>query len=258
MAQRSLGMTEKEVLASWVELDGCYNFRDLGGYRTSDGRRFRTGLVFRSDGLQLLSEADLQKLRDEIGLGAIIDLRSSLEVSEAGCGGIIDQATLYPVPLFPEAGGQSREALENFKMPSDMGDLYYLMLVAAQQPIVEVVRLLADFETPAVFHCAAGKDRTGVISALLLSLLGVPDETIILDYAFSRQNIDLINARLGSSKTYQKLMHDLPEGAYDADPACMKKFLAKLRESFGSAEGWAEQSGLDAAIRESLAARLLE
>jgi protein tyrosine/serine phosphatase len=97
-----------------------------------------------------------------------------------------------------------------------------------------------------------------VISALLLSLLGVPDETIILDYAFSRQNIDLINARLDSSNTYQKLMHDLPEGAYDADPACMEKFLAKLRETFGSAEGWADQSGLDGTIRDRLAARLLD
>ena len=84
---------------------------------------------------------------------------------------------------------------------------------------------------PLVFHCSAGKDRTGVISAVLLSLLGVPEETIVLDYAFSRQNIDLINARLDSSDTYQKLMTDLPEGAYDADPACMRKFLAKLRET---------------------------
>ncbi len=251
-------MSEKEVLASWVELDGCYNFRDLGGYRTSEGRRFRTGLVFRSDGLQHLSEPDLLKLRDEIGLGAVIDLRSSLEVEEAGCGAIVDQATLHSLPLFPEAGGSRGEALANFKMPSDMGELYYLMLMAAQKPIVEVVRLLAEFDVPAVFHCAAGKDRTGVISALLLSLLGVPDETIILDYAFSRQNIDLINARLDSSNTYQKLMHDLPEGAYDADPACMRKFLAKLRETFGSVEGWAEQAGLDAASRDRLATRLLD
>ena len=59
-------MTEKEVLASWVELEGCYNFRDLGGYRTTEGRRFRTGLVFRSDGLQFLTPPDLAKLRDSL------------------------------------------------------------------------------------------------------------------------------------------------------------------------------------------------
>lgn len=251
-------MTEKEVLASWVELEGCYNFRDLGGYRTAEGRRFRTGLVFRSDGLQFLTPPDLAKLRDEIGLAEVIDLRSRMEVEEAGRGAIADQTTIHGLPLFPEVQGSGGRPSADFQMPADMGELYYLMLVAAQKPIVQVVRLLADFEAPAVFHCAAGKDRTGVISALLLSLLGVPDDTIILDYAFSRQNIDLINARLDSSDTYQKLMTDLPEGAYDADPACMRKFLAKLRETHGSAEGWAEHSGLDASTRERLAARLLD
>ena len=251
-------MTEKEVLASWVKLEGCYNFRDLGGYLTADGRRFRTGRVFRSDGLQLLTPADLAKLKGEIGLTEVIDLRSSLEVEEAGVGPIADQATLHAVPLFPEAKGSGAQPPAGFEMPSDMGSLYHLMLVAAQKPIVQVVRLLAEFDAPAVFHCAAGKDRTGVISAVLLSLLGVPDETIILDYAFSRQNIDLINARLDSIDTYQRLMHDLPEGAYDADPACMEKFLAKLRETYGSVEGWAEESGVDQATRDRLAARLLD
>jgi len=251
-------MTEKKVLASWVELEGCYNFRDLGGYRTAQGRRFRTGLVFRSDGLQLLTPSDLGKLREEIGLSEVIDLRSSLEVDEAGRGAIVDQATIHAVPLFPEARGSGGQPSADFQMPADMGELYFLMLVAAQRPIVDVVRLLADFDAPAVFHCAAGKDRTGVISALLLALLGVPDDTIILDYAFSRQNIDLINARLDGIETYQKLMHDLPEGAYDADPACMRKFLAKLRETYGSVEGWADQSGVDAATRNRLATRLLD
>ena len=251
-------MNDGEVLASWIELEGCFNCRDLGGYRTAEGRHFRTGLVFRSDGLQLLTPADLTKLRDEIGLASVIDLRSTLEVDESGLGLIVEQTTLYPLPLFPETGAHRSQALENFEMPSDMGELYYLMLVAAQKPIVEVVRLLADLDTPAVFHCAAGKDRTGVISALLLSLLGIPDETIILDYAFSRQNIDRINARLDSSGTYQKLMHNLPEGAYDADPACMERFLARMRETYGSAEGWAETSGIDAATRARLADRLLD
>ena len=251
-------MSENDGLASWVKLEGCFNFRDLGGYRAEDGRRFRTGQVFRSDGLQLLTPADLEKLEKEIGLASVIDLRSHLEVSEAGRGAIVEQTTIYELPLFPEAGGGAAQAPPAFEMPADMGDLYFLMLTGARKPIAEVIRLLAGFDAPAVFHCAAGKDRTGVISAVLLSLLGVPDDTIVLDYAFSRQNIDLINARLDSSDTYQKLMTDLPEGAYDADPACMRKFLAKLREVHGTVEAWAEESGLGADIRTRLADRLLE
>jgi protein tyrosine/serine phosphatase len=143
-------------------------------------------------------------------------------------------------------------------MPPNMGELYFLMLTAAREPIVQVVKLLADFESPAVFHCAAGKDRTGVISALLLSLLGIPEETIVADYAFSRQNIDRINARLRESATYQRLMDDLPEGAYDADPAAMLLFLDRVRERHGSFSDWAEGAGIDRATRERLAARLLE
>jgi protein tyrosine/serine phosphatase len=120
-----------------------------------------------------------------------------------------------------------------------------------------VVELLAELEAPVVFHCAAGKDRTGVISSLLLSLLGVPEETIVADYAFSRQNLDQINARLNASDTYQRLMSDLPDGAYDADPAAMRHFLDRVAAEHGSMSGWAEASGIDTATRERLMQRLL-
>ena len=109
-------MSEQDGLASWVELEGCFNFRDLGGYRAEDGRRFRTGQVFRSDGLQLLTPADLEKLEKEIGLASVIDLRSHLEVSEAGRGAIAEQTTIYELPLFPEAGGGSAQPPPAFEI----------------------------------------------------------------------------------------------------------------------------------------------
>jgi protein tyrosine/serine phosphatase len=119
------------------------------------------------------------------------------------------------------------------------------------------VRLLAAAERPIVFHCAAGKDRTGVISALLLSLLDVPEETIVADYAFSRENIGLINARLNESQSYQRFMNELPAGAYDADPVAMQSFLARVREEHGSMSEWAVGAGVDVAEREGLRSRLL-
>jgi len=249
-------MSELEELAGWVELEGCFNFRDLGGYQTAEGRRLRTGLVFRSDGLQHLTGADLEHLTDKVGLASVIDLRSTEEIDEDGSGRISERATIHHVPLFERSRSQAR-TIDPESMPPNMGELYFIMLTAARVPIVEVVRLLSDFDHPAVFHCAAGKDRTGVISALLLSLLGIPEETIVVDYAFSRANIDQINARLNSSATYQRLMDDLPEGAYDADPAAMLLFLDRVRENHGSMLEWAESSGIDAPARERLAARLL-
>lgn len=249
-------MSELEELAGWVELEGCFNFRDLGGYLARDGRRLRTGQVFRSDGLQHLSAADLEHLITKIGLKSVIDLRSSEEISGDGSGPISEQTTIHHVPLFERTGSQD-QAVSPDSMPSNMGELYFLMLTAAREPIVEVVRLLADFDRPAVFHCAAGKDRTGVISALLLSLLGIPEETIVADYAFSRANIDKINARLNASQTYQRIMDELPEGAYDADPVSMLLFLDRVRENHGSMAEWAASSGIDAAMSERLAERLL-
>ena len=249
-------MSDAIELASWVELEGCFNFRDLGGYRTAEGRRLRTGRVFRSDGLQALTERDLDYLCNEIGLGAVIDLRSDEEVAEDGVGPIGERVEIHRVPLFQNTrSGGGRDIRR--EMPANMGDLYFLMLTAARTPIVHVVELLAEIGAPAVFHCAAGKDRTGVISSLLLSLVGVPEDTIVADYAFSRQNLDQINARLGASASYQRLMDELPEGAYDADPAAMRHFLDRVRQEHGSMARWAEAAGIGGASRSRLEESLL-
>jgi protein tyrosine/serine phosphatase len=251
-------MSEHDELAAWVDLEGCFNFRDLGSYRTADGRRMRGGQVFRSDGLQHLTAADLKKLKEEVRLGTVIDLRSPVEVEEIGTGAIAEHAEIIPLPLFRQTREQAEAQRPQFAMPSNMGELYFLMLTFAREPIVEVVRILARAETPTVFHCAAGKDRTGVISALLLSILGVPDQTIVADYAFSRQNIDAINARLNASDSYQRLMSDMPADAYDADPAAMELFLGKVRAEHGGMLEWADAAGIDADTRARLVARLLE
>ena len=90
-------MADSDALASWIELEGCFNFRDLGSYTNATGRRMRAGQVFRADGLQRLTEPDLDRLCGEIGLGGVIDLRSSDEVAArnlqllgAGVAGQID------------------------------------------------------------------------------------------------------------------------------------------------------------------------
>jgi protein tyrosine/serine phosphatase len=245
-----------EKLAGWVELEGCFNFRDLGGYRSRDGGRMRSGHVFRADGLQHLTPRDLARLRHEIGLGGVIDLRSSAEVETNGRGLIArEPLALHHVPLFERDGeedGAPREFLR------DMGEVYFFMLRTAREPIARVVRILAETHAPCVFHCAAGKDRTGVISALLLGLLGVPRETIVADYAFSRRNLDQINARLRSSESYQRIMEDLPTGAYEAEPETMETLLDRVEARYGSMRGYAERAGISDALVDRLRARLLE
>ncbi len=253
-------MVDSKALASWIELEGCFNFRDLGNYTNTTGKQMRCGQVFRADGLQRLTETDLDHLCGEIGLRGVIDLRSSDEVEADGRGAIEQRVAIHHVPLFERTragAGQARADWIKPELLSHMGDLYWLMLQAASGPIVEVVKLIAESESPLVFHCAAGKDRTGVISSVLLSLLDVPQETIIADYAFSRKNIDAINARLGESETYKKMMDAMPPDAYDADPAAMTHFLSKVTEQEGSMVDWAANAGIDDTMRAQLQARLL-
>ncbi|MDX2171165.1 MAG: tyrosine-protein phosphatase [Deltaproteobacteria bacterium] len=236
-----------------IDLAGCHNFRDLGGYPTADGRQVRWRQVFRSDALHHLTAPDVARLRDEIGLGTIIDLRSSGELSSEGRGPLGGEAmTFHHLPLFE--GNTSRSAA-----PPDMrlADLYGLMADFARQPIGRVLTTLADSDAPAVYHCAAGKDRTGVISAILLSLLGVADEVIVADYAVTRDNLDAIVARLMSTRGYQEMLATLPPDTMHAEPETMIGFLARLRDQYGSAEEYARSAGVAADAIGRLRARLV-
>ena len=250
-------MQRGALLARWVELEGCFNFRDLGSYRTADGRHMRAGQVFRADGLQHLTPADVACLRERLHLGGVIDLRSPQEVDLDGRGRIAHEPfDFHHVPLFEHDRSKMEGSPRDFL--ADMSQLYVFIARAAKQRIAQVMRILAESRTPQVFHCAAGKDRTGVISALLLGLIGVPRETIVADYAFSKQNLDQINARLRASDSYQDLMDELPEGAYEAEPETMRAFLEQIDARYGSTHAWAERAGLGPDLIERLRDRLLE
>jgi len=236
-----------------IDLTGCLNFRDLGGYPTADGRQVRWRQVFRSDALHHLTRPDVLRLRDELSLGTVIDLRSSGEVDAEGRGPLAFEAmAFHHLPLFE--GTTSRAA------PPDMrlADLYVLMADFAKVPIGRVLTTLAATDAPAVYHCAAGKDRTGIISAILLSLLGVPDEVIVADYAVTKENLDAIVERLLSTRGYRQMLGALPPDTMHAEPETMIGFLARLCEQYGSAEGYATAAGVADATIARLRTRLIE
>ena len=160
-----------------IDLEGCLNFRDLGGYPTADGRRLRWRRLFRSDALHHLTPADVLRLREEIGLAHVVDLRSSGELRAEGRGPLErEPLAFHHLPLFDGLGG--RRAAEGVP---DLAELYFAMAEYAREPIARVIATLARASGPAVYHCAAGKDRTGLVSAVLLGLLGVRDEQIVAD-----------------------------------------------------------------------------
>jgi protein-tyrosine phosphatase len=239
-----------------IPLEGCLNFRDLGGYPTADGRAVRWRQVFRSDALHLVTDADLAHLRDEIRLREVIDLRSSAEVRSEGQGPLAQgDVRFHHVPLFD---GEVREEDRERVAQITLADRYVFMAELAGDRIARVVTLLAEAEAPAVFHCAAGKDRTGVISAIVLGLLGVPDEVIVADYAATRENLDAIVDRLNALEGYRTMLAALPPDTMHANPETIVEFLERLRVRFGSVEDYALASGVAAPAIERLRARLIE
>jgi protein-tyrosine phosphatase len=237
-----------------VALDGCLNFRDLGGYPTGDGRTVRWGQVYRSDALHLLTARDVDRLRDELGIADVIDLRSSAELQADGRGRLGDEPIrFHHVPLF------DREAVGRVEASSaiNLADRYFLLAEFAMRPIAQVIATIAETNGPAVYHCAAGKDRTGVVSAIILGLLGVADEIVVADYAMTQENLDQIIERLLATEGYQSMLAALPPDTLHAEPATMLSLLAKVGARYGSMRGYALAAGVAEATIERLRARLL-
>ncbi len=243
-----------------IDLEGCLNFRDLGGYPTAEGRRLAWRRIYRSDGLHRLTAPDVARLRDDLCLTDLIDLRSTAELRLDGRGPLEDEPmAFHHVPLFDgdRPSTFSRDMRGRMEEMS-LADRYFGLAQMAKEPIARVVRLIADAKGGAVYHCAAGKDRTGVISAILLSILDVPEELIVADYALSQQNLDAIIERLNASEGYREMFEHLPPDTLHAEPETMVSLLAKLEERYGSVAEYLESAGVGSDVVERLRANVLE
>jgi protein-tyrosine phosphatase len=238
-----------------ISFEGCFNFRDLGGYRTVHGRRVRTQLLYRADGPHALSAADVGKLYD-LRLATVVDLRTPQEVSERGCYVAVlphvVEHHLSMIDVLPDA-----DTLPDWIDPSVVAAQYRNMLDGGRASISEALEILSEPAAhPAVFHCSAGKDRTGVLAALLLGLLGVPDETIVADYALSAAAMQHLIAY------YQRAYPDAGErlsrlapAMVAAHPEAMAGLIAGMRRDYGGFDESAEAIGAGdaaAALRTAL------
>lgn len=240
-----------------IPLEGCFNFRDLGGYPTRDGSRVRWRRFFRADGLQALTAPDVAELEGELRLSSIVDLRSTAELQGDGRGRLAETSiAFHHLPLFDGSRDEQRTP------PADLslGAMYLGLVERAKEPIANTLRVLAD--TPAgessVYHCAAGKDRTGIVSAIVLSLLGVDDELIIADYALSQDNMDKVIERLNVLRGYDEVWKELPPETLHAHPETMRELLEGLNSGYGGVPGYAEAIGFDEAALARLRDRGLE
>jgi protein tyrosine/serine phosphatase len=236
-----------------LALEGSVNFRDLGGLRTGDGRALRHGRVFRSDALHRLSDADLERLRGPLGVRTQIDLRASHEVASEGRGRLAEPPVAYHhLPFFDTPRAPSDRVF------GSLDEIYFAMLRYARAPIARAVEALAASPGAAVFHCAAGKDRTGVLAAVVLGAVGVTDEEIVEDYAYTRRALPRILERLRESEAYQHVFSELPPDTLHAEPKTMEALLARAKREWGSLRGYARFAGASEAALDALAARLLD
>lgn len=254
---------QKIVMQEWqrtVRLHGCANFRDIGGYPTRDGRTVRTGQVFRSDALRLLTASDIARLRDELRIGHVIDLRSTAELRIDGRGLLEHEPVRFQhLPLYDGNGSRRSVSADSRQRPalSDLAALYMLMAEVAMQRIGNVIRAVAQSTEPTVYHCAAGKDRTGVISALILGLLDVEEEIIVADYALTQEHLGQIIPRLLADAGYRTMLEELPPDTMHAQPQTMRRFLQGLQSKYGSIDGYARAAGISEETVGHLRKRLL-
>jgi protein-tyrosine phosphatase len=242
-------------------LAGCGNFRDLGGYETNDGRRVRWRTLFRSDSLSWLTSEDIATLAaQQVGLVVGLDLRTAEELNQTGHGLIYENGTLHHhLPFFPSFG-EDREQMRAMAFATGAvgGDWWVNLLDVACPCFARLFELLADpVSYPAAIYCAAGKDRTGVVSALLLSSLGVSDEQIVADYALTEApDMERILRRLRALG--REWAEDFEPSQMAAHPETMQHFLSAFQDRYGSAEDYLLASGVAAGAIEQVRLNLLE
>jgi hypothetical protein len=233
--------------------DTVFNLRDLGGYAGAGGRTIRWRTLFRADGVHRLPPEAFV----ELGIRTVLDLRTEAEIVERGKADAGDHEWHHlPVihTIWDPASFTPEQTAERF-----LADRYLVMTEEGADSLAAALRMLARPErTPALFHCAAGKDRTGVLAALVLSLAGVDDDVIAADYGLSRLGMDRLVAFVRD--TYPERldsMSDQPSAFLDAPEEAMKLFLADVRERHGSIEGYAASIGVGMDTVEALRVNIL-
>jgi protein tyrosine/serine phosphatase len=258
----------KDGAMTWIELDGAVNVRDLGGLPTTDGGKIAEGRLLRSDNLDGLTPADVRRLVTELGLATVVDLRSTQEHAAAPAGPLTTVGSVRHVrfSLLPEMGVladtpgatlavRAEQAME--RCPADLRAGFYLGYLADRpDQVVGAMRAIATSPGPALVHCAAGKDRTGVIVAMALSVAGAEPDAVSADYAASAERIHAILGRLRGQTAYSQGVENYALSEQIPRAETMEAFQAQLTASYGGAAGWLAGHGFGADEAAALRARL--
>ncbi len=263
----------------WIELDGAANVRDLGGTTTALGRTVQPHRLIRSDNLQGLSEHDVRRLVDEVGVRRIADLRTDVEVRSEGPGPMTREpaVTIENLSLFVDAAPIGA-AEEVDVVDSDAGPVilpwqqrrtdtergrgivpvYLGYLGDRADSVIRALRMIAQPDGATIVHCAAGKDRTGVVVAFALAAVGVSVDDIADDYARTTERIHALLARLVASQTYVNDIDPAQADRHSPRASTMHELFAELDAHHGGVHGWLAAHGWTTADQLALEVALLD
>jgi protein-tyrosine phosphatase len=231
------GMSSVDALPDWhVDVDGCVNFRDAGGWRTIDGGEVRRGLLYRSDD-PIRMTPDGRRTVDRLGLAVVVDLRQQTQFSRTP--GFVERERTSHVPLVDQVVDHTDPP--PLDTPVDIANLYAGMLDESRPQVGRVLDVIADHvgSGPVLVHCAFGKDRAGLITAIIHAAIGVRPDDIVADYMRS----DAPARRRRAAMIEQPLDDDppvarLPETLFRAPAETMQLVLGRAVERHGSLDGW--------------------
>lgn len=235
--------------------EGSFNFRDIGGYPTSDGRRIRWGRYYRAGRQDRMTETDLEKL-EGLSVATQIDLRKPEEVREQGPGPLPELgASYHNIPVIPDGGTDQLARLVGDTGIS--GKRYLGYLEFGPESWLRMFEIFADAAAhPIVLNCTAGKDRTGVSTAFLLAVLGVERALIEADYVLTNRDVErqanfveqTVGLPEGMDRSTLMFHAGVPENA-------MSDFLDGLEARWGGPLGYLQDIGISddtfAAVRKA-------
>lgn len=249
-----------------LDLEAGCNFRDLGGYATHDGRRIRSGLLFRSGVMTYFTPRDRERVAG-LGIRAICDLRRPLERETEPSHWPDDSIRVLFWDQRPAATTSDEGSMGLCRTPEAareaMSRLYHDMPLWLEPRLQGVFQCLAEGNVPLVFHCAAGKDRTGLAAALVLHAVGVPRETILEDYRLTNEAVNLEqfltehrSAGLGLNDPSHPLVvlpEDVRRLLLAADDSYLETALIRIEEEYESIDNYLEaRLGVDRQQREAI------
>jgi protein-tyrosine phosphatase len=233
--------------ARWIALDGAANARVVV-----------PGVLLRADNLQSLTTRDVRRLVEQEGLELVLDLRTDVEVELEGPGPLASEprVRIEHRSLYPDSAANTKINAETIKpwgdhdeheLPDEPPVIQAYMSYLSRRPdsIVASVRAIARSHGAVLVHCAAGKDRTGVVVALALDAARIDTATIAADYLATGERIDAILARLVSSTTYRAELEGHNAQRHAPVPGTIERLLKLVDQRLGGSVAWLTAHGLD-------------